>query len=466
MKHNLFLHSALILLFIFLVVGVKASTQSMAIMPPDSGPAGIFGEDHYYSVIFRGNGDAVVNLKAIFTNTEEATVSAVALHVPKGDVQDVVAYQIIREPSCLRYGPTKITPEPGIVEDRYDPPECIEYNNPYFYEYSYLNTTKYKKATVQVDGDTITVTLPDEVSPERTSSYILYYRTKAYTQKNWAGGYTYAFESLKTDAPIRTLQVGISTDSNLKLKDSTSDVNYAEDTTAISELKAAPALGSAGTTDVAFDRYYQQIGQGSVVKNASSLQPLDTFTVEGAYAKSIWQLYAQRIAIIAVVIIIIVIVIGFGFLKLFKYLRKKVERTSTTNMHTGMHPILWMIGSSFGSSILTAGYTIFLFIIMNFVNGYYYIGYEYNLLVGLFILIVSLAVYPLCLFVPSIVIGVKRGLWWGIGTFAMTIGWLMVYLFIVFGFLVLTRMNNSYPRPAPYIYGTSDSAAPANLEAK
>lgn len=435
-------------------------------MPPDSEPAGIFGEDHYYSVIFRGNGDAVVNLKAIFTNTEEATMSAVTLHVPKGEAQDIVAYQIIKEPRCLRYGTTSVSPSPGIIEDRYDPPECIQYDNPDYYGYTYSNNTKYKKATVNTEGDTITITLPEGVSPEMSSSYILYYRSKAYTQKNWAGAYTYTFETLKTESPIRNLQVGISTDSNLKLKDASSDINYAVDDTAISELKTAPALNSAGMTTQAFDRYYQQIGQGTVIKNASSLQPLDTFTVEGAYAKSIWQLQAKTIAIVSVIVIIVLVAIGFGLYKLFKYLKRKTVRTPSTEAHVGIHTILWMIGGSFGSSILTAGYTVFLFIVMNFISGYYYIGYEYNLLVSLFILILSLAIYPLCLFVPSIVMGVKKGLWWGVGTFAMTIAWLMVYLFLVFGFLVLTKMNNSYPRPTPYIYGTTDSAAPVNLEAK
>ena len=428
-------------------------------MPPDAEPAGIFGEDHYYSVIFRGNGDAVVNLKAIFTNTEEATVSAITLRVPKGQAEDMVAYQIIKERRCLRYGPTNVTPVPGVVEDRYDPPVCIQYDNPDYYGYNYYNNTKYKKAVVEVEGDMITIKLPDGVSPEFSSSYILYYRSKGYTEKNFAGAYSYTFETLKTESPIRNLQVGISTDSDLKLKDGSSDVNYV-DNTAISELKTAPALGSSGMASQAFDRYYQQIGQGSIIENASSLQPLDTFTVEGAYAKSLWQLHAKTIVIAIVIIVLILSAIGFGIYKLFKYFRKRTLAAATTNAHPNVHTILWMLGASFGSSIMTAGYTVLLFFMTSFVSGVFYIGYEYNMLVSLFVLILSLAIYPLCLFVPSIVMGVKKGLWWGVGTFAMTIAWLMVYLFIVFGFLVLTRMNNSYPRPMPYIYGTSDRVSP------
>lgn len=465
-KQKLFLHFVLILLFSFIVVGVKASTQSMMIMPPDTEPSGVFGEDHYYSVIFRGNGDAVVNLKAIFTNTEEATVSAVTLRAPKGQVEDIVAYQLIKDRRCLRYGPTDTTPKPGIVEDRYDPPVCIQYENPDFYGYTYSNNTKYRKAEVKTEGELITITLPEGVSPEVSASYILYYRSKAYTQKDFAGAYSYSFETLKTESPIRNLQVGVSTDSNLKLKDASSDVNYAENDTAISELKMAPAMNSAGMTSQAFDRYYQQIGQGSIVEHASSLQPLDTFTVEGVYAKSVWQLHAKTIIIVVVIGLIVIVGIGFGLFKLFKYIRKKSVRTENSIVHAHTHKVLWLVGGSFGASVLTAGYTIFLFFISSFVSGFFYIGYQFNLLLSLFLLILSLAIYPLCLFVPAIVMGVKKGLWWGVGMFAMTIGWLMVYLLIVFGFLVMTSMNDRYPRPMPYIYGTSDSVAPRTLEAE
>ncbi|QQS44596.1 hypothetical protein IPM65_03285 [Candidatus Roizmanbacteria bacterium] len=215
----------------------------------------------------------------------------------------------------------------------------------------------------------------------------------------------------------------------------------------------------------AFDRYYQQIGQGMIVEHASSLQPLDTFTVEGSYAKSLWQLHAKTLVIVVVIVLVVLAGIGYGLFRLFKHLRRK-STTVAPGPHSGLHTVLWMVGSSFGSSILTAGYTVFLFILMNFVSGSFYIGYEYNLLVSLFVMILSLAVYPLCLFVPAIVMGVKKGLWWGIGTFAMTIAWLLIYLFVVFGFLVMLRMNSSYPRPMPYIYGTTDSVVPETSDAK
>lgn len=436
----------------------------MAIMPSDPGPAGVFGEDHYYSVIFRGNGDAVVNLKAIFTNTEEATVSAITLRVPKGQPQDIVAYQIFKEPRCIRYEPTKIVPSTGIIEDRYDPPVCIEYDNPDYYGYYYSNDTKYKKAQVESTGDTIVITLPEGVPAESSASYILYYRAKEYTQKDFAGAYSYTFETLKTESPIRNVQIGISTDTDLKLKNASSTVNYGVEDSVMSDLKAAPTLSSAGMTNQAFERYYQQIGQGTIVETASSLQPLDTFTVDGAYAKSSWQLYAKTLLIGIVVTLVVLALIGFGLFKLFRHVKKKAVPATSGTTHGSIYTVLWMLGGSFGSSLVTAIYTIFLFIVMNFVNGNYYFGYQYNLLVVLFILILSLGVYPLCLFIPSIVMGMRKGLWWGVGTFALTIAWLMIYLFIIFGFLFMTQMNDSYPRPLPYVYGTSDRISPETVQ--
>lgn len=461
-----FVKNKIILLLLLLIVligttSIHAQTESMMLIPPDSGrgadPAGLFGQDHYYTVTFRGNGEAAVNLKAIFTNSEEATMSAITLRVPKVEPQDIIAYQVIKEGYCIQYEPVRSAPNDKVVYDIYEPPKCIQYSTPNYYDY-YSQNTKYKKADITFEGDTITVHLPQGVSPDASASFILYYRAMGYTTKTFFGSYNYEFETLKTEVPIRTLQVGISADSDMVLKGASSEVNYRFDESVV-KLSTDSSFPSAGVANPAIDRYYQQIGTGSIVKSAYSLQPLDSFTVDGSYADSIWQLHGKSILIAAIIILGTLVILGFLSYRIIKMLRHKAatnDNMSKTGTSSRMFTVLWMGGTGFVSSILAAGYTIFLFILFSQIDNYYYFGSQFNLLIALFLLILSIGIYPLILILPPLVIGVKKGLWWGVGTFAIAIGWLLVYLVLIIGFVAVTRMNGSNPRPLPYVYGTQD----------
>ncbi len=262
-------------------------------------PALLGKQQHSYSVVFRGNGEAVVSSKLIVSNIQDTSITQLSLRVPKVDPQDVIAFQVIKETKCIRYQPYT----PGEISNI--SPPCIEYQEPNYYDYS---TNKYQKATTEIKGDTIVVTLPAPIQSNKSSSIILYYRAFGYAKKNIFGTFNFAFETLKIDDRINNLTVGITTDSDLFLKGAKGKVNYRFNENAISQLKTAPEFGVPAPNST-IDSFYQQIGQGSITKTATSLQPLDSYTVKGSYADSILSLYAKELLIAIFIFLLIITVI-------------------------------------------------------------------------------------------------------------------------------------------------------------
>jgi len=452
-----FVFSLIALIFVLTV-------RAMSIVPPDgvANPSALFGQDHAYTVTFRGNGEAVVNLRVVFTNTTEDSQTKLTFRVPRVKPQDLVAYQVIREPNCLRYEQNNILPSKTETRDVYGPPKCLEYDEPDYSNMYWYGKSSYKKAIVAYDADTITVTLPQKIKVNKSGSILLYYRSNDYTKKGAFDSYEYVFESLKTEDPIKNLQIGITTDSDLKLKNADAKVQYRFDGD-FTKTQGMIAESKVGGDTARFDQYYQQIGHGQITKTATYLQPLDSFTLEGSYADSAWKLYGKRIAIGMVVVLILIAAVGYGIYWLVRYMKRKwkdrpTPSTSAKDTENKSHvpgtTFLWMIGGSFLASIFAAGYTMFIFLFGSFLDSWHYS--EFNMLIVLFLGIVSFGIYPLLIFGPAIVLGIKRGIWWGVGTFVLTIMWLMIYLFILFGYMILSRPNNYYPRPVPYLESTQE----------
>ncbi|MEK7587400.1 MAG: hypothetical protein AAB457_01110, partial [Patescibacteria group bacterium] len=90
----------LLFLFVLLLFSIKApsvaaqETNMMPFRPPDTTP--ILGQEHAYSVMFRGNGDAMVTMRATFTNEEEGPINILSFRIPRVEPRRVSAFQIIR----------------------------------------------------------------------------------------------------------------------------------------------------------------------------------------------------------------------------------------------------------------------------------------------------------------------------------------------------------------------------------
>ncbi len=410
--------------------------------PPDNS-LNFLGQDDYYSVDFRANGEAVVTLKAIFSNTRDLPLKTINLRVPQINPKDIIVYQVLREQQCIRYNvlpplpPTLLYPNSGSNLSN-----CVEYQEPdYFQNYG---NAKYQKATVETRGDTLVVILPSEVKPSGSGSFILYFRALGYAKRNAFGGYNYNFQTLEVEDKIRNLQVGINVDSDLVLAGAKGKVNYnvGRGITAL-----APSAPGQAIRNVQFDTFYQEIGQGSIVKNASNLQVLESYNVGGSYADSYIKLYGKELFISILVVIVISILIIVMVRLIFSKREKSQDRSKIIN-------ILETVGLSFGSSFLILSYTFLLFLLGRYLN--YINTYELTTLWTILLTIISIGVYALVLIVPALFFGLKKGWGWGVATFGLTIVWLFIYLTIIFTviFFVYTNPVNIGPLPMgkPLLY--------------
>ena len=431
-KFSVILISFLILLFTPLISFAQEEPASSGVARPDIYPIppsepGFLGQDHSYSVTFRGNGEAVIALKVILNNKAESPLKEISLRVPLVEPREISVYQVIREPSCIRY-----------LTDG----SCAESQEPDYYGY-YWSKTKYQKAQSEFSGDSLKITLPQAISANKSGSYFVYFRAVGYAKKDIFGSYKFTLESLKVDDSIRNLTVGINTDSDLFLRGAQGKVQYRFQDAATS-LKAVG--GAAPAESGAIDTFYNQIGYGEITKTASSLAPLESYTVSSSFADSRMKLYAKEISIALGVFLAIVA----GVFVAIKLILGKIKaKTGEEKTLPGLNArfVIESLGVSFGSALLVAGYTLFAVWLITYFSRT--IGYEFQGGFSIFMVVVSFAIYTLFLFAPGIYLGAKRGIGWGIATVFFTVFWLVILLGIGLLAFFLLRNPVTYPTPMP-----------------
>ncbi len=468
-----FLSLTLIILavFVFNVSRVLAQTvesfpaEKVEFFPQPQPVSGILGQDHKYTVTFRGNGEAVVSARIAFMNASESTMSALLLRVPKVVPEDVFSYQIIKDRICIRYEtyPPKLPtiypldqPQaiPGRMPDNnvmYTPativnPHCAEYQEPNHFDY-WSGSSTYQKATVALQTDTIRIDLSKPIPPNASGSVALYYRARGYAKHNWFGGYKFQFETLKVEDRIRNVQIGVSTDADLFLRGAQSNVNYqvADATSSMMGVKQEAMYAPMRSAEL--DSFIQQIGYGTIVKSATDLQPLDSYTVEGVYAASRIGLYSKEIAIGLVIAAVLLIVLFIIIRAIVRKMHRNTIEGSLPKVGGSLSLSIVgpVVGLSFLSSLLTAAYTLLIIFLTSAMRVI--VTYEFEMVIMLGMAVISCAIYALIMFLPSIYIGVKKGIWSGIITFVLTIGWLIFYFIILIMVLFIFRMQQNYPMP-------------------
>lgn len=468
MKRQIFY---IFLLAILLVPAVfAAETNTLIAQPaPETQPAGMdrmimppgnpvqspnfLGQDQYYSVTFRGNGEAVISMKAVFSNMETADMTTVSFKSPKIKPEEIVAYQVQREGQCIEYERQTITDLKTLPIT----PECISFQEPDYSMGYYYGKTSYLKAEVVTAGEMVTVTLPKAVASNKSGSIILYYRGMGYATKNVFGAYNYTFETLKTDDNIRLLQVGINTDSDLMLKDSQGAVNYAP------TMESARVMSSAQTSDTGFsgaqfDNFYQQIGYGMLVKTASNLKADESYTVSGSYAKSNWQLYGKEITLAIIIPLVLILLVGIPLIRVFKKMR------SSNSVLSGKNSII-IVGVGFLTALVLGIFAGVIFVLSSYAQMH---PFYYQSGVSIIFFLIAASIYLLLLVCPSLIVGYKRGVWVGVLTGVSTIVWLVIGLVITAIILLQFNGQQNYPgqfmRAEPAIMmdsGTGSGAAPS-----
>jgi hypothetical protein len=173
--------------------------------------------------------------------------------------------------------------------------------------------------------------------------------------------------------------------------------------------------------------------------------------VTGSYADSNLKLYSKELSIGSVAGLLILAGIVFFSRKAYKNLKKSkpvqssVEAPQVQSHHL-TNTILLTGALSFISAILMSGYLLFVYLLISALG--YYGNQSVFVLVILFI--ITLIVFALIICGPAIFMGVKRGIWWGIGTFMSSLAWL--FIFLCFAVLIsLVSSRSYYPTPVPYI---------------
>ena len=393
----------------------------------------IFGEDHAYSVTLRGNGEAVVNMRVALSNFEEQPNKDITLTFSGETSSEVAVYQIVKEKQCISYDEKKL--------------DCLQYQEPNYYDY-WGSNTKYYKAEVVVKGQQIQISLPYPIEEGKTGSYVLFMRTTGYIKKVFGGAHQYHFETLRTNAPIRNVNIGISSDTEMKFKGAESQVYY-QDITGSSTMIMTMTSKREAFQSTDFDNYISQIGQGQMYKNTSNLSLGDTYVVEGTYAKSIVSLYLKEAFIIlSSIIFVFLTVIGVVYF----FMKRRRKNPPLDEMKPVLHTraMIMAITAGFVSGLGVAVYTIFLIGISRMMESWSY--YSFNMIGMLLLSVFSFGVYAAILFGPAIFAGVKRGIWWGVGVFGMTFGWIVLFLLIIGGYYFISQAKGvtSYPElPVP-----------------
>ncbi|OGK17721.1 hypothetical protein A2774_02045 [Candidatus Roizmanbacteria bacterium RIFCSPHIGHO2_01_FULL_39_12c] len=268
------------------------------------------GENHWYSLVFRGNGEAAMTMRVVLSNANEdrLPLKKVWLKMPEMIIpSDISVFQIILPERCIRYEPMPVYRGPYQPDIFYESQRCVEYSKPDYFNYD--GGGKYQKAKYEYAVDTLAIYLPTSIQPEKSGSYFVYFRALGMTGKNLRGAIKYTFESLKTKNSINSLNVGISTDPGLYLKGARGEANYSYDMAA--ELMKSEARGAA-LSDAMIDRIIPLVGQGGIVHTASHLAPLESYKVTGTYADSRLKLWGKEIISASGVILLVLTITIIG----------------------------------------------------------------------------------------------------------------------------------------------------------
>jgi len=404
------------------------------IMPPiapDTSNSLLFGQKHSYSVVFRGNGEAITYAKIVIPNREEQALSEFSFEIPKVSPSEMIMYQMKLPKECVRYNYTD--PNNPCVEYR-DP----DYGQDYYY-YGSGQTAEYTRIKYTQSGNTYNLTFPNSVEPSKSTAIIISYAAKGYVDNNF-GLYKFNFETIKVNSRIQSVRVAVDVDSDLLLKGKQSSVNYNE----AGSVPMAKLGDSSAISSSELDRVVSNIGiSGALIKESKSLAPNESFNVRGEYAKNWLRLYLNEV-IIAVLIIIVIIVLIYLISKYISSKPKKgTDETTKTQDKTNNIVNKNSIHLFDLTNVLVSLGSVIVALILSITRASLYLLNLPILYDPIFMLIISLITAPLYAFIllaPAIMVGLRKG--WG-NTFSILILQFIWFVIILVLYLSLFQSGLS-----------------------
>jgi len=383
-----------------------------------------FGQNHFYTVIFRGNGEAITYAKIAITNPNEKPLKEFSFEIPRVSPTEIAMYQIKLPQECVR-------------RDYNTPGEpCLEWRDPdyaqeryYYPEYRYQEgKTEYQKIQYTKSGNLYHFTLPTPVEPYKSTAIVIAYAAKGYVKKSF-GLFKFNFETIKVPSRIEHIKVAVDVDTDLLLKGKRAKVDYGRYTDSI------VATTPEALSSLDLDRIVGKIGSyGLLIKEAKSLAPNETLIVRGEYATNWFSLYLSSILI--TILIIAAIFAGIYFLA--KFLKRRGGQSGQLeggvnqqiSSQTPQGPIsifnLTNASVSFLSAVLVVGLTYLLILLESDLLRFVDIDPMFGT-VG-FIAIILL--YVLVIFVPAIIVAIKHGWKPLVSILIAEFLWLVIFLII------------------------------------
>jgi hypothetical protein len=412
-------------------------------IPSDTSNSLLFGQKHSYSVVFRGNGEAITYVKIVIPNREERALGEFSFEIPKVDPYEMTMYQMKLPPECVRY------------DYNTQPNKCLEYRDPDYgqdyYYYGSGQSAEYTKIKYTKTGNTYNLTLPNSVEPSKSTALIVSYATKGYVDNSF-GLYKFNFETIRVNSRIQSTKVAVDVDSDLFIKGKQSSVNYNESARTMPMAKLGD---SSAVSSRELDRVVSNIGSyGAIIKEGKSLAPNESFNVRGEYAKNWLRLYLNEIIITILVIAAIIVLIYL----ISKYINSKPKNNSaktdiaqdkTQNIVSKNSIHLFNLTNvliSLGAVIVVIIVSIILRV-LNYNNVWQSIYYDptFSSLISL----ITTLLYALILLAPAIMVGLRKG--WGnlLSIIILQFIW-FILLFSLYLILFQTGMTDMTPMPMPY----------------
>lgn len=431
MKNKTIISMILIVLMLSLVSAASLALQEAEVTSekmisypyPDGNMA--FGQNQYYSVVFDGEGDAIVAAKIKLQNTGKENLTKLSIEIPGEGVRMINIMQEVQKTQkqcnnwdevCLEYDENQ-----GCL--RYER-KCMNWYEqpswpPYYYTVDKIEHKLSKSSTFDL-------ALPAALESQQTGTLIFYYKVSGYAGKS-LGVYDFDFETMKINKDVNQIRVSINVLDGLYLSGGQANIDYRSDIGFMSMEKASSAM-EQGTQSNELNQFSSMIEyQQGYTKTAQGLDPLESFHVKGTYATSWFMLHKLGL--------LIGIIMGIGVILLLFWGVKHMIVSRNESAFV-------LVGVSAGAAILiVASWVVFGYLVHN-INRW--IGYQYGGLVALLMILLAAIINLALLFGPSIYMGFQRGVKYGFIVFGITLV-VTILLAIVFVILLALLQNNSTP---------------------
>ncbi len=424
MKKSILLMFALVMLASF----VSALMLDSRIMPPVPDGGNIVGGNQYYSVNYDGEGEAAVLVKLEVQNIGKKNLTDLSFEIPGSNIRiiNMVQEYYDKVPQCVEY---------EDICTKYSDGQCVEYARKckrYYDQIIYppkYYPIAYEKEQLS-ESTFLRFNMPKEIPLQENAVVLIYYKSKDYAS-NSLMAYNIHFETIKINADTQNVRVAINVDQDLVLEGKKAEVNYRDNFVMAEKSLAAPIAVGASSDSLQQLSSFVTYAEG-YVKTASGLDPLESFSVRGRYARS-W-IALHWLGTVLALLGLVVFCMG-----LYSIYVKKISKLKHGSL----------IAKTVGLGIASSVSILLLWFLASFLVNLVRQSLDYqtaNLFAVLLYLMTGLMML-LIFFGPALYMGVKHGLMAGIWTVVSTVAFMFVLIIVVLVFFLLFGTGQQYPGP-------------------